>query len=387
MIPYGKQDISPEDIEEVVKVLNSDFLTQGPQVPRFEALVSDIVGSKFSIAMNSATSALHCACLALGVQKNDLVWTSPVTFVASANCAIYCDAIIDFVDINPKTYNICPVELEKKLKQAKQKNKLPKVIIVVHLCGQPADLEKIYELSKIYNFKVIEDASHAIGAKYQNLPIGNSKFSHITIFSFHPVKIITSAEGGMAVTNDEQLFYRMSLLRTHGITKEVSSMIEVPDGEWYYEQIDLGFNYRMTDLQAALGSSQILRLESFIEKRHSIAEKYYKAFEDFPVTTPWQDPKCYSSFHLYVLRIDGKKYKHKEIFSDLRASGIGVNLHYIPVYRHPFYKKFKFDINDFPMAEEYYSEAISIPIYYKLSSKDQNTVIEVVKKCINSNLK
>jgi UDP-4-amino-4,6-dideoxy-N-acetyl-beta-L-altrosamine transaminase len=387
MIPYGKQDISRRDIDEVIRVLSSDFLTQGPEVPRFEALVSNIVGSKFSVAMNSATSALHCACLALGVQKNDLIWTSPITFVASANCAVYCGAKIDFVDINSKTYNICPVELEKKLKIAKQKNQLPKVVIVVHLCGQPAELEKINKLSKIYNFKVIEDASHAIGAKYHNLPVGNCKFSDITIFSFHPVKIITSAEGGMAVTNNEQLFQKMSLLRTHGITKDTSSMSEAQDGQWYYEQIDLGFNYRMTDLQAALGSSQILRLEDFIKKRHLIADKYNKAFEDFPVVTPWQDPNSFSSYHLYVLRVDGKKYNHKEIFSDLRACGIGVNLHYIPVYRHPFYKKFGFCINDFPIAEEYYSEAISIPIYYKLSNKDQNTVIETVKKCVNSNLK
>lgn len=387
MIPYGKQDISSDDVDEVIKVLNSDFITQGPQVPKFEKSVSEITSSKYSIAMNSATSALHCACLALGLGNGDWLWTSPITFVASSNCAMYCGAKVDFVDIQSNTYNICPDALERKLIAAEKKNLLPKVVVVVHLCGQPADLEKIHALSKKYCFKIIEDASHAIGAKYKDLPVGNSKYSDITVFSFHPVKIITTAEGGMAVTNKKELFEKMSLLRTHGITKDLTSMKENSDGPWYYEQIDLGFNYRMTDIQAALGSSQLSRLGDFIKKRHLIANEYNKAFADLPITLPWQDPNSYSSFHLYVIRINKDFYNHKKVFIDLRERGIGINLHYIPVYRHPFYTKFGFDKNDFPESEAYYAEAISLPIYSKLSSADQAFVIKNLKESLSLNLK
>jgi len=283
LIPYGKHHITQDDIDEVVKVLKSDFITQGPKIPEFEDMICAYTGANYAIAVNSATSALHIACKALDLGKGDILWTSPITFVASANCALYCNADVDFVDIDPETYNLCPVALEQKLVQAKKYNKLPKVIIPVHLAGQSCNMEKIYELSKEYSFKIIEDASHAIGGRYKEDQIGNSRFSDITIFSFHPVKIITSAEGGMAITNNAKLAEKMELLRTHGITRNNSLMKENPDGPWYYEQIDLGFNYRMSDIHAALGISQMKKLDEFIEKRHEIVEKYNSAFEDLPM--------------------------------------------------------------------------------------------------------
>ena len=380
MIPYGKQDINKEDIDAVIDVLKSDFLTQGPLVPQFEKAVTEYTGSKYGVAVNSATSALHIACMALEIKKGDIVWTTPITFVASANCALYCEAEIDFVDIDKKTFNMCPQKLEEKLSQAKRKNKLPKAIIPVHLAGQSCDMKKIKQLSKKYNFKIIEDASHGIGGKYLNKPIGSCIYSDITVFSFHPVKIITTAEGGMAVTNNKKLALRMAKYRSHGIVRG-SNEIKNNDGPWYYEQVDLGFNYRMTDIFAALGISQMKRLDDFVKKRHKIAEEYKKKLKSLDwITLQEQDKKTFSSFHLFIIRINKEKIKisHKEIFEKLRNSGVLVNLHYIPVYRHPFYSKMGFKKEAFPESELYYSEAISIPIFPKMKKKEIDEVVKIL---------
>lgn len=384
MIPYGCQEITQSDIDAVVKVLRSDFLTQGPNVPAFEEKVASHVGAKHAVAVNSATSALHIACLALGLGPGDRIWTSPVTFVASANCGLYCGAHVDFVDIDPRTYNLCVETLERKLEQAERENKLPKIVIPVHLCGQPCDMKSIHALSKRYGFKVIEDASHAIGGRYCGDYIGNCRFSDITIFSFHPVKIITTAEGGMALTNDAQLANKMALLRSHGITRDESQMSHVSDGPWYYQQIDLGFNYRMTDLQAALGISQMDRLDDYVAKRHVIAGRYDELLADIPVVRPWQHPDGYSGLHLYVIRLqlDHIDKTHREVFVSLREQGIGVNLHYIPVHTQPYYKRMGFMKGDFPEAERYYAEAISLPMYPALTEKQQDEVVVALKKAI-----
>ncbi len=387
MIPYGKQEISQQDIEAVIDVLKSDFLTQGPKVPAFEQKLIEHTGANYALAVNSATSALHIACLALGLGQNDWLWTSPITFVASANCGLYCGAQVDFVDIDPKTYNICPKKLAEKLAQAKSKNRLPKIIIPVHLCGQPCDMEAIYELSKEYGFKIIEDASHAIGGKYHNSPIGNCEFSDITIFSFHPVKIITTAEGGAALTNDPKLAERMALFRSHGITRNPSEMEGETHGDWYYQQIELGFNYRMTELQAALGISQIQRLNEFVESRHKLSFQYNTLLADLPITLPYQLENTYSGLHLYVikLQLDKISLSHKEVFDQLREQGIGVNLHYIPVHTQPYYKKLGFKLGDFPNSENYYKEAISLPIFHSMSNEQQLKIVNCLKQIIKSN--
>ncbi|MDR9469062.1 UDP-4-amino-4,6-dideoxy-N-acetyl-beta-L-altrosamine transaminase, partial [Marinospirillum sp.] len=316
MIPYGKQSISQQDIDAVVKVLQSDFLTQGPQVPAFEKAVADYCGVEHALAVNSATSALHLACLALGLDQGDWLWTTPITFVASANCGLYCGAQVDFVDIDPRTYNLCPQALETKLQQAEQDNRLPKVVVAVHLCGQPCDLQAIHALSQKYGFKIIEDASHAIGGKYQGEPIGGCRYSDITVFSFHPVKIITTAEGGMALTNSAELAQKMELLRSHGITRNPELMTREPDGPWYYQQVDLGFNYRMTELQAALGLSQMQRLDEFVTRRHQLAQVYNEQLAALPITLPWQHPDSYSGLHLYVIRLQLDKISksHRQVF-------------------------------------------------------------------------
>lgn len=376
MIPYGRQDISEGDIQAVVDVLRSDYLTQGPAVPAFEKCIADYCGAQHTVAVNSATSALHIACLALGVGPGDEVWTSPVTFVASSNCALYCGAKVDFVDIDPRTYNLSVECLAQKLADAEKSGRLPKVVIPVHLCGQPCDMEGIYALSRRYGFKIIEDASHAIGGKYRGEAIGNCRYSDITVFSFHPVKIITTGEGGMALTHNEQLAKRMQLLRSHGITRDAGEMTHTPDGPWYYQQIDLGFNYRMTDIQAALGLSQMQRLDALVAQRHTIARRYGQLLASLPVVLPCQHPDSYSGMHLYVIRLKlGEINKtHREVFEALRAAGIGVNLHYIPVYRQPYYENKGLYAGNCPAAEQYYSEAISLPMYPGLTEEQQRRV-------------
>lgn len=389
MIPYGRQDISQADIQAVIDVLRSDFITQGPAVPAFERAVADYCGAENAVAVNSGTSALHMACLALGVGPGDLVWTSSITFVASANCILYCRAHVDFVDIDPRTYNMSVDHLAEKLEHASRAGRLPKVVIPVHLCGQPCDMKAIHELSRRYGFRIIEDASHAIGGRYLNQPIGNGSLSDITVFSFHPVKIITTAEGGMALTNDPLVARRMQLLRNHGITRDPAEMSYEPDGPWYYEQIDLGFNYRMTDLQAALGLSQITRIDEFVRTRHALAGRYGELLAKLPVVTPWQHPAGYSAFHLYVirLRLGEIARTHREVFVKLRAEGIGVNLHYIPVYRQPYYRRSgSFGPAYCPEAEAYYAEAISLPLYIGLSSEQQDYIVSVLANSLGFDL-
>ncbi|MGV6809868.1 MAG: UDP-4-amino-4,6-dideoxy-N-acetyl-beta-L-altrosamine transaminase [bacterium] len=385
-IPYGRQSINEADIQAVINVLKSDFLTQGSAVPKFEKTVSDYCRSQYAIAVNSATSALHLACLALSVGKRDIVWTSPITFVASANCALYCGASIDFVDINPRTYNMSVEQLEIKLIKAKQNNKLPKVVIPVHLCGQSCEMERIHQLGQQYGFSIIEDAAHAIGGKYKGQPIGNCHYSDITVFSFHPVKIITTGEGGMALTNNKKLADKMTLLRSHGITRNPELMTHNPDGAWYYQQIDLGFNYRMTDIQAALGISQMQRLDEFVTQRHELAKRYDKLLMDLPITLPWQHPNSYSSFHLYVIRLqlDTIQLTHQEVFDALRQQGIGVNLHYIPVHMQPYYQAIGFDYGGFPTSERYYQEAISLPMFSAMTDEQQKIVCLSLTKIIQA---
>ncbi len=386
MIPYGRQDISDADIQAVVDVLRSDYLTQGPAVPAFEKNVADYCGAQLGVAVNSATSALHIACLALDVRPNDVVWTTPITFVASANCALYCGASVDFVDIDPRTYNMSVERLAEKLAHAEKIGNLPKVVIPVHLCGQPCDMVGIHALSQQYGFKIIEDASHAIGGKYRGEPIGNCRYCDITVFSFHPVKIITTAEGGMAMTNDVQLAKRMQLMRSHGITRDVDEMTHAPDGPWYYQQIDLGYNYRMTDLQAALGLSQMQRLGEFVSKRHLIAKRYGQLLADLPVVTPWQHADSYSGLHLYVIRLKLEEIgkTHRQVFEALRLAGIGVNLHYIPVHRQPYYEGLGFKAGHCPDAEQYYAEAISLPMYPGLTEAQQDRVVITLRKATNA---
>jgi UDP-4-amino-4,6-dideoxy-N-acetyl-beta-L-altrosamine transaminase len=386
MIPYGRQDITQADIDAVVAVLRSDYLTQGPVVPQFEQTVKEYCGARHAIAVNSATSALHIACLALGLGPGDWLWTSPITFVASANCGLYCGARVDFVDIDPRTYNLCPEALARKLEEAERAGRLPKVVVPVHLCGQPCDMEAIYALSRRYGFRIIEDASHAIGGKYKGEPIGNGRFSDITVFSFHPVKIITTAEGGMAVTNDAGLAERMSLLRSHGITRDPAQMTHIPDGPWYYQQIDLGFNYRMTELQAALGVSQMNRLDEYVTRRHHIAQRYDQLLADLPLRTPWQHPDSYSGLHLYVVRLqlDRLATSHRQVFEALREEGVGVNLHYIPVHLQPYYKRLGFAVGQFPEAERYYAEAISLPMYPTLTEAQHGEVAVALSKVLRA---
>ena len=384
MIPYGRQDITQTDIDAVVGVLQSDFLTQGPMVPRFEQSVAQHVGATHALAVNSATSALHIACLALGLGPGDRLWTTPITFVASANCALYCGADVDFVDIDPRTYNLCPQALALKLEQAEREGTLPKVVVPVHLCGQPCDMQAIHALSQRYGFKIIEDASHAIGGKYQGEFIGNSRYSDITVFSFHPVKIITTAEGGMALTNDEALANKMALLRSHGITRDPAQMTREADGPWYYQQIDLGFNYRMTELQAALGVTQMERLDQYVARRHQLARRYDDLLTGLPVTAPWQHADSYSGLHLYVIRLQLDKIQktHRQVFEALRELGIGVNLHYIPVHTQPYYERMGFKPDDFPQSQTYYQEAISIPMFQTMSDEQQDEVIQALKKSL-----
>jgi len=376
MIPYGRQDITQEDVEHVISVLKSDFLTQGPVLESFEKEISRYTGAKYAAAVNSATSALHIACMALGLQKGGRLWTSPITFVASANCGLYCGADVDFVDIDPLTYNMSVIALEEKLIHAESKGCLPDIVVPVHLSGQSCDMKSIFDLSRKYGFSVIEDASHAIGAKYKDEPVGSCKYSDITVFSFHPVKIITTGEGGVAVTNNQEIFNKMTLLRSHGITRDVEKMKQF-HGNWYYEQIDLGFNYRMTDMQAALGLSQLCRLDAYVRHRNKLSNRYDSLMSDINVMLPYQSDQVYSSRHLYIIRL--QKNKRAEVFERLRELGVGVNVHYIPVHMQPYYRQFGFAAGMFPEAESYYKEAISIPIFGAMSFHQQNKVIEKIK--------
>ncbi len=382
MIPYGRQNISADDIESVINVLRSDWLTQGPIVPCFEQSVASYVGAKHAVAANSATSALHIACLALGLGKGDLLWTSPNTFVASANCGLYCKAEVDFVDIDPNTYNMCAKSLAEKLEIAATMNKLPKVVIPVHFAGQSPDMEQIHALSKQYGFKIIEDASHAIGAQYKGKYVGSCDYSDITIFSFHPVKIITSGEGGMAITNDVSLAKSMQSLRSHGITRDVNTMLKQNQPSWYYEQLELGYNYRMTDIHAALGLSQLNRLDSFVLRRRDLACVYNEQLKNLPLILPYQNADTYSSYHLYVIQVCDRSARDK-LFSHLKSFGIGVNLHYIPVHLQPIYQKMGFKLNDFIESELYYSRTITLPLYYDLSATQQAKVIDVINDFFN----
>lgn len=385
-IPYGRQDITQEDLDAVVAVLKSDFLTQGPLVPKFEAQVAQYCGATEAVAVNSATSALHIACLALGLGPGDWLWTTPITFVASANCALYCGAKVDFVDIDPLTCNISIDALADKLAQAERDGRIPKVVVPVHLCGQSCDMAAIDRLAKQYGFRVIEDASHAIGGRYKGRPVGSCEFSDITIFSFHPVKIITTGEGGMALTNDPELGHRMRLLRSHGITRDPEQMTHAADGPWYYQQIELGFNYRLTEIQAALGISQLQRVDAYVARRHEIARYYEERLEVLPVTLTSQISEAYSGLHLYVVRLDlGKTNKdHLSIFKDMQCADIGVNLHYIPVHLQPYYKALGFNRGDFPVAEDYYARAISLPMFPKLTAENLDHVVVTLERALGS---
>ena len=382
MIPYGRQDINQEDIEAVQEVLTSDFLTQGPVVSRFERACAEYCGARYAVAANSGTSSLHLACRALGVGPGDRVWTSPITFVASANCALYCGASVDFVDIDEQTGNIDPRKLGRKLARAHAKGTLPKVVIPVHFGGQPCDMEAIWQLSDTYGFQVIEDACHALGASFQNVPVGNCGQSAITIFSFHPVKIITSGEGGLATTNDPYLAEKMRLLRSHGVTRDADMMTSAPDGPWYYEQIDLGFNYRMTDIHAALGLSQLKRLDAFVGKRRQLADNYDRLLAGLPVTPLARRPDRLSAFHLYVilLQLNQIRLTHAEVLNQMRAAAIGVNLHYIPVYRQPYFQKLGFSEGYCPQAEHYYQRALTLPLYPALTPEEQEKIVHTLSR-------
>ena len=384
MIPYGRQNISQEDIDSVIKVLRSDFLTQGPKVPLFEEAVSEYCDVKSSVATNSATSALHIACLALDLGEGDWLWTSPNSFVASANCGLYCGAAVDFVDIDPKTCNMSVTALEAKLIKASQNNTLPKIIIPVHFAGQSCDMKKINFLSKKYGFKIIEDASHAIGGKYLHNQIGSCKYSDITIFSFHPVKIITTAEGGMALSNSLHLIEKMRLFRSHGITRDKSFIKNKHNEEWHYEQLCLGFNYRMTDLQAALGISQLKRIDKFVAKRKNLKERYDSLLDNLPIILPFQSENNHSSFHLYPVQIDTDKTNksRKAVFDYMRNMCVGVNVHYIPIHTQPYYQSLGFNIGDFPNSEEYYKRTISIPLFHTMTNKQQDVVIKSIKAAL-----
>ncbi len=381
MIPYGRQNISDEDIAAVTAVLKSDYLTQGPQVPLFEKGICAVTSAEHAVAANSATSVLHLACLALGVGQGDSVWTSPITFVASANSALYCGATVDFVDVNRLSGNMCPQALEAKLKQAKINNSLPKVLIPVHMAGHSCDMQAIGMLAKAYGVKVIEDASHGIGGSYQDAKIGACQYSDITVFSFHPVKIITTAEGGVGTTNDPLLAESMAQLRSHGIIRDSESMLRPDEGDWYYEQHTLGFNYRMTELQAALGNSQIKRLDSFVAQRNEIAKRYQLAFADLRLKCVIPLKDSLSAYHLMIVQLP-EDLDRKVIFNAMRAAGIWVHVHYFPVHLQPYYLKQGFAEQDFPEAEYFYQHCLTLPLFPDLTEDELSFIIDTLRGLI-----
>lgn len=379
VIPYGRQDIDAADIAAVVEVLHSDWLTQGPAIPRFEQAMAGRVGARHAIAVCNATAAMHLACRALGLGPGGRLWTSPNTFVASANCGLYCGATVDFVDIDPATLNMSVAALTAKLEAAERNGTLPNIVVPVHFAGQPCDMADIGELARRYGFAVIEDASHAVGAEYRGEPTGNCRHSDITVFSFHPVKIMTTGEGGMLLTNRDDLAEKLALLRSHGITRDPARMSGASHGAWYYEQVDLGYNYRITDIQAALGASQINRLEGFLARRRALAARYGQLLASLPVTGQIQLPGCQSSWHLYPVRVGAGR---RAVFDSLRAAGIGVNVHYIPVHTQPHYRALGFKAGDFLEAERYYSEAISLPMYASLNDAQQDKVVAALQRAV-----
>lgn len=379
LIPYGRQDIDADDVAAVVAVLQSDWLTQGPAIPRFEGMVASYCGATHAVAVCNATAALHLACRALGLGPGDSLWTSPNTFVASANCGLYCGATVDFVDVDPRTYNMSVSALEAKLQEAKRVGALPKIVIPVHFAGQPCDMHAIRALADSYGFAIVEDASHAVGATYRGNRIGAGRHADMTVFSFHPVKIITTGEGGLVLTNRADLHERLLLLRSHGITRDPDQMVSETEGPWYYQQVELGYNYRLTDLQAALGASQMARLDAFLSRRRTLAAQYDELLADLPVIRPWQHPDGVSAYHLYPIQVAPGGKPRREVFEALRAAGIGVNVHYIPVHLQPYYRAFGFKPGDFQHAERYYEGAISLPMYAGLSDEQQLRVVAALK--------
>lgn len=381
MIYYGKQNINEDDIQSVIDVLKSDFLTQGPAIEKFERTVAEYCGAKYAVAVTNATSALHIACKAAGLGHGDVLWTSPITFTASANCGRYCGADVDFVDIDDKTYNMSADILEEKLKQAQKDGKLPKVVVPVHLAGQSCDMERIHALSKEYGFTVLEDASHATGADYKDTKVGSCKYSDMTVFSFHPVKIITTGEGGMVLTNRKDLYDKLCLYRSHGITRDADLMTHEADGPWYYQQVELGYNYRMTDIQAALGTSQMQRLDEFVSRRRYLAARYNALLNGLPLRTPYQHPDTKPSWHIYVVRVDFDKVKKtkKQIFAEMKERGIVLNLHYIPVHTQPYYEKLGHKPEECPVSFRYYKEAFTLPLYYSLTDEQQDEIVRALE--------
>ena len=374
-IPYATQDINQDDNDAVSEVLRSGWLTQGPAVPRFEQAVASYCGVSHASAVCNATAALHLACRALGLGPGDMLWTSPNTYVASANCALYCGAGVDFVDIDARSYNMSVEALRAKLASADKAGKLPKIVVPVHFSGQPCDMAPIRELAGRYGFAVVEDASHAAGARYRDSRIGDCAYSDVAVFSFHPVKILTTGEGGMLLSKRSELDAAFKLLRSHGVTREQSLMDAPSHGPWYYQQIELGYNYRITDIHAALGASQLARLEAFLARRRAIAARYDEKLAGLPLVLPYQHPDCHSSWHLYVIRIPAANGRSRDqVMAGLRQAGINANVHYIPVHTQPYYRRLGFNNGDFPQAEAYYAEAISLPMYYGLSDADQDTI-------------
>jgi UDP-4-amino-4,6-dideoxy-N-acetyl-beta-L-altrosamine transaminase len=382
MIPYGRHDISEQDIAAVVEVLRSDWLTTGPMIEHFERALSDYTGAARAAAVSSGTAALHLACMALELGPQDRLWTSPISFVASANCARYCGARVDFVDIDPHSYTMSPTALEEKLTRAKKTGSLPSVVVPVHLAGQSCDMQAIHELGQRYGFRIIEDATHALGGHYLGAPVGSGRYSDLSVFSFHPVKIITSGEGGMVCGNDAELVGRVELLRNHGITRNPKNMTREPDGAWYYQQLELGYNYRLSDIQAALGVSQMHRLDEFVARRRTLFERYNALLDELPVTRPFQHPDNSSAHHLYIIQLP-ESVDQARVFDAMSARGIGVNLHYIPIHLQPYYRALGFNPGDFPHAEHYYKRAMTLPIYPTLTRSEQDRVIEALQQAVS----